>query len=226
MSLWRKKRGIVVGKIVVLLGVPGVGKGTQARMLQEKFNWPQISTGDILRRMAKSDTPLGREIRQTQAAGKLVSDEILADVVRARTSEEDCKDGYILDGYPRTLKQAEQIEKLAKEQKRDIVIVSLDLDHDLLLKRLTGRRTCSSCGEIYNVHFKPPKQEGVCDRDQGVLTQRADDKPEAIEKRLEEYHQKTADVVDHYTKSNRLISVDGSKELEEVFKELSRVVGA
>jgi adenylate kinase len=216
----------VAGKIVVLLGGPGVGKGTQARMLQEKFNWPQISTGDILRQMAKSDTPLGHEIRQTQAAGKLVSDEILADVVRARTSEEDCKGGYILDGYPRTLKQAEQLEQLAKEQNRDVVKVSLDVDHDLLLKRLTGRRTCSTCGEIYNVHFKPPRQEGVCDIDQGTLTQRADDRPEAIEKRLEEYHQKTADVVDHYTKKKELISVDGSKEPEEVFKDLSRAVGA
>ena len=150
-------------KIVVLLGAPGAGKGTQARMLQEKFGWPQISTGDILRAMAKSDTALGQQIRDTQAAGKLVSDEILSDVVRVRTSEKDCDHGYILDGYPRTLNQASQLEALAAEQNRSVVVVNVDVDHDVLMKRLTGRRTCSGCGEIYNVYFKPPKQDGICD---------------------------------------------------------------
>jgi adenylate kinase len=214
----------VAEKIVVLLGSPGAGKGTQARKLHEKFNWPQISTGDILRSMAKSDTPLGRQIRETQAAGKLVSDEILADVVRTRTAESDCRGGYILDGYPRTLKQTAQLDDLAREQNRDVIVVNVDLDHDILLKRLTGRSTCSNCGEIYNIFFKAPKQEGVCDICKGHLTQRADDQPAAIEKRLEEYHRNTAPLIDHYIESKQLITVDGAKDPEKVFEELCRIL--
>ncbi|MEW6731582.1 MAG: adenylate kinase [Acidobacteriota bacterium] len=214
------------GKIIVMLGAPGAGKGTQARMLMDKFGWPQISTGDILRSMAKRDNPLGQQIREVQAAGKLVSDEILADVVRTRTAEADCKQGYILDGYPRTLAQAEQLEKLAKEQARNIVVINVDVDHEILMQRLTGRRTCSGCGEIYNVYLKPTKQVDICDVCGKPLTQRADDQPEAIRKRLDEYHQKTAPLIDYYEKSKRLISVNGAQEPEQVFREICRIVGA
>jgi adenylate kinase len=217
---------VAEGKIVVLLGAPGAGKGTQARMLQEKFAWPQISTGDILRAMAKSDTPLGRQIRETQAAGKLVSDEILADVVRARTAEKDCAGGYILDGYPRTERQAKQLEELALQQKREIIVVSVDVDHDELMKRLTGRRTCSVCGEIYNIYFKAPKVQDECDLDGSQLTHRADDNPESIQKRLDEYRQKTAPLIDYYTRNGKLISLDGAKDPDKVFDELCRALGA
>jgi adenylate kinase len=194
-------------------------------MLQDKRGWPQISTGDILRAMAKSDTELGRQIRETQSAGRLVSDEILADVVRARTDQKDCGRGYILDGYPRTLKQAAQLETLSKEQDRCVVVVSVDVDHDVLLKRLTGRRTCTGCGEIYNVYFKAPNREGVCDLCGKQLAQRSDDRPEAIEKRLDEYHRNTAPLMEHYSGKGQLISVDGAKDPDEVFEELCRILG-
>lgn len=207
-----------------MLGAPGAGKGTQARRLQDKFRWPQISTGDILRAMAKSDTPLGLQIRETQAAGKLVSDEILAEVVAKRTAEKDCAGGFILDGYPRTLNQADQLEGLAKTQGRPVVVVNVDVDHDVLLKRLTGRRTCSGCGEIYNVYFKTTRQEGVCDNCGKALTQRSDDRPEAIEKRLEEYEKNTAPLIEYYKKSGRLITVDGTADPDKVFDTLARVV--
>jgi adenylate kinase len=216
------------GKIIVMLGAPGAGKGTQARQLQEKFNWPQISTGDILRGMAKADTPLGREIKEIQAAGKLVGDDILAEVVRKRTAEKDCQRGYILDGYPRTLKQADQLESMAKEQGRDIIVINVNVDHDILLKRLTGRRTCqrSGCGEIYNIHFKPPQTAGVCDKCSGELINRSDDRVEAIEKRLEEYHRSTAPLIDYYQRHGQIVMVDGTLEPENVFAALCHAVGS
>lgn len=211
-----------------MLGAPGAGKGTQARQLQDKYHLPQISTGDILRAMAKSENDLGRQIRETQSAGKLVSDDILAEVVSARTNENDCANGYILDGYPRTLNQAAQLENLAKNQHRNILVINVEVEHDLLMQRLTGRRTCSNknCGEIYNIYFKAPKSEGVCDLCTSALGHRSDDKPEAIEKRLDEYHKNTSPLIDHYKNSNCLVSVDGTKDPDEVFAELSKAVSA
>lgn len=216
------------GKIIVMLGAPGAGKGTQARQLQDKYSLPQISTGDILRAMAKSENDLGRQIRETQAAGKLVSDDILAEVVSARTNEADCSHGYILDGYPRTLNQAAQLEELAKKQERHILVINVEVEHDLLMKRLTGRRTCSGqgCGEIYNIYFKAPKSEGVCDLCGSALGHRSDDQPEAIKKRLDEYHKNTSPLIDHYKNSHCLVSVDGTKDPDEVFAELSKAVSA
>ncbi|KAF0190292.1 MAG: adenylate kinase [bacterium] len=157
-----------VSKIIVMLGPPGSGKGTQAKQLQEKFSIPQISTGDILRSIAKETTLLAQQIRETQASGKLVSDEILIQLVTERTEKEDCKNGFILDGYPRTLGQANQLEELAASQKREIKVINVDILDDLLLKRLTGRRSCPSCGEIYNIYFKPPSFDNLCDHKQEV----------------------------------------------------------
>lgn len=214
---------MVVGKIIVMLGAPGSGKGTQAKQLQNKFSIPQISTGDILRSIAKENTPLAEEIRQTQAAGKLVNDNILLEVVKNRTQKEDCKNGFILDGYPRTIVQAKQLENLANEQKREIKVINVDVLDDLLLKRLTGRRSCSSCGEIYNVYFKAPKTNGICDNCGSDLVHRSDDNPESIEKRLHEYHKNTSPLIDFYNKQNCLSVIDGTKSAGEVFEILSGV---
>src|SRR5689334_21808820 len=154
-----------MSKIIVMIGPPGAGKGTQSRLLSERYNYPQISTGDILREMAQAETPLGREIKATLAAGKLVSDEILAEVILARTSLPDCEEGYILDGYPRTINQANLLEDLAEKQGKDVFLVRVMVHEESLIKRLTGRWTCPKCGQIYNINFRAPKVAGICDLD-------------------------------------------------------------
>lgn len=207
-------------RILVLLGAPGVGKGTQARLLAEQTGFPQISTGDILREMAKADTPLGLQIRNTQAAGRLVSDEVLAEVIRTRTAQPDCDGGYILDGFPRTLNQARMLETLAREQNREIQVIKLNVHLSALMKRLTGRRTCPQCGEIYNVFLKPPKQDELCDRDQTPLAHRSDDREEAVLTRVTTYESATRPLTDHYEQSGRLIKIDADREVDEVFRDL------
>src|SRR5918998_1757796 len=181
-----------MSKIVVLMGAPGAGKGTQARLLQERTGLPQISTGDIFRELAKADTPLAREVGAVQAAGGLVSDELVIRVVRERTGREDCRGGYVLDGFPRTTAQAEMLETLAAEQGKQIHAILVDTPHDVLEKRMTGRRNCPVCNEIYNVYFRPPKADEVCDRHPEVrLNHRADDNAETVKSRLETYERQT-----------------------------------
>jgi len=214
---------VVVGKIIVMLGAPGSGKGTQAKQLEEKFSIPQISTGDILRAIAKENTSLGQQIRETQAAGKLVSDDILIEVVTERTRREDCKNGFIFDGYPRTLGQADQLEKLAASQEREIRVINVDILDDLLLKRLTGRRSCSFCGEIYNIYFKPPKSENSCDNCAKTLVHRSDDNLESIGKRLQEYHKNTAPLISYYEKRHCLSTIDGAQSPDKVFEVLCQI---
>jgi len=213
-----------MSKIIVIIGAPGAGKGTQSRLLSEKYGYPQISTGDILREMAQADTPLGRRIKKTMAAGKLVSDKILAEVIRTRTSQPDCSNGYILDGYPRTLSQAHLLEELASKQGKQVHLARVIVSEEALFKRLTGRRTCSRCGEIYNIYFRPPKVEGVCDMDGAPLTQRSDDNPESVSKRFEEYRQSTAPLIDYYHQSGRLIELDGELPVSEVFEKLCAAI--
>src|SRR3982750_3574890 len=145
-------------KIIVLIGAPGAGKGTQARLLQERRGLPQISTGDMFREMKTADTPLAREVQAVMASGKLISDDITFQIVRDRTSRDDCRNGYILDGYPRTATQAGQLEALAEQQGKEIQAIEVDVPDDELMKRLTGRRNCPVCNEIYNIYFKPPKK--------------------------------------------------------------------
>ncbi|HEX8097681.1 MAG TPA: nucleoside monophosphate kinase, partial [Pyrinomonadaceae bacterium] len=152
-----------MNKIVVLMGAPGAGKGTQARLLQERLGWPQISTGDMFRALMEERTPLAGEVRAIMEAGALVPDDLTIRVVRERTGREDCKHGYILDGFPRTPAQAAMLERLAVEQGKRIQAVLVDVPLDLLERRMTGRRNCPVCGEIYNVYFKPPKSDEVCD---------------------------------------------------------------
>ncbi|MCS6884564.1 MAG: adenylate kinase [Acidobacteriota bacterium] len=214
------------GKILVMVGAPGAGKGTQAKRLEKEFGIPQISTGDILRAMAKEDSPLGRQLHEIQSAGKLVSDEILFEVVRKRTAEPDCVGGYILDGYPRTLAQAEQLDRIAEEQGRKLLVLSIEVSDELLLQRLTGRRICCNCGAIFNVYLSPPVADGVCDFCGGSLVQRDDDKVEVIERRIQEYYENTAPLISRYSEAGLLYRIDGSKDPAAVFEELSKYVTA
>jgi len=209
-----------MSKIIVIIGAPGAGKGTQARLLSEKYGYPQISTGDILREMARADTPLGRNVKETMAAGRLVSDEILAEVICAGTSQPDCGNGYILDGFPRTLDQAHLLEELASEQGKQVRLVRIVVSEEVLFKRLTGRRACPICGEIYNIYFRPPKVDGVCDLDGAALTQRSDDNPESVSRRFEEYKRSTAPLIEYYRQSGRLIEINGELPVNVVFDKL------
>ncbi|MER3426624.1 MAG: adenylate kinase [Pyrinomonas sp.] len=214
-----------MAKIVVLMGAPGAGKGTQARLLQEKTGLPQISTGDMFRAIAQEESPLADEVRAVQAAGKLISDDLVIRIVRDRTSRPDCRHGYILDGFPRTIKQAEMLEGLAKEQGHDLVAILIDVPFDVLEKRMTGRRTCPVCGEIYNIYFKPPKADEVCDRHPEVkLTHRTDDVPEKVRVRLETYEQQTRPLLDYYAATGRLHRIDGTRAPEEIYRDVERVV--
>jgi adenylate kinase len=212
-------------KIIVLMGAPGAGKGTQARLLHERLNLPQISTGDIFRALKNEHTPLAEEVRAIMKSGQLVPDELTISLVRERTSQPDCKAGFVLDGFPRTPKQAEMLEQLAAEQGKRIVAIEISVPTDLLLKRITGRRSCPICGEIYNIHFKPPKHDNVCDRHPDVqLQQRADDNPETVLARLATYEEQTLPLLDYYARANLLHIVDGRGDPESIHKEIVDIV--
>jgi adenylate kinase len=213
-----------MSKIIVMIGPPGAGKGTQARLLSEQYGYPQISTGDILREMAQAETALGSTIKTTLASGKLVSDEILAAVINARTANVDCTTGYILDGFPRTLDQAHLLEELAEKQNKDVLLVRVVVPEEVLLKRLTGRRICKQCGEIYNLYFRPPQREGLCDLDGQALTQRSDDNAESVTQRLIEYRTSTAPLIDYYRQSGRLVEIDGETPVNELFAKLRHLI--
>lgn len=214
-----------MNKIIVLIGAPGAGKGTQARLLQERRGIPQISTGDIFREMKKSDTPLAREIQAIMASGNLISDELTYRVVRDRTSRADCAGTYILDGYPRTAVQAEQLEELAKEQGKEIQAIEVDVNRDELLKRLTGRRNCPVCNEIYNIYTKPPKQDEVCDfHPDAKLNHRADDTEETVKTRLATYDELTKPLLAYYERTGRLQKINGEGDLEEIYRQLETLI--
>jgi adenylate kinase len=214
-----------MSKIIVLIGAPGAGKGTQARLLDERKGIPQISTGDLFREMKKSDTPLAREVQATMASGKLISDELTLEIVKDRTSREDTKGTYLLDGYPRTAVQAAQLEALAKEQGKEIQAIEVDVPRDELMKRLTGRRSCPVCGEIYNIYSKPPKNDNVCDfHPDTPLTHRADDNEESVATRQATYDELTEPLLDYYEKSGRLKKVSGEGSLEEIYSELEKLI--
>ena len=212
-------------KIIVLIGAPGAGKGTQARLLQERRGIPQISTGDMFREMKTLDTPLAREVQEIMASGKLISDDVTYKIVRERTSRDDCRDGYILDGYPRTAIQAKQLEELAREQGFEIQAIEIDVPREELMRRLTGRRSCSVCGEIYNIYSKPPKSDNVCDlHTETELTHRADDNEESVATRLSTYDELTRPLIDYYDRSGRLTKIDGTGGLEQIYEELEKLV--
>jgi adenylate kinase len=212
-------------KIIVLIGAPGAGKGTQARLLDERRDIPQISTGDMFREMKTLQTPLAREVQEIMASGKLISDDITYRIVRERTSQPDCSGTYVLDGYPRTAVQAQQLEELAAEQGKTVQAIEVDVPRDELLKRLTGRRSCPVCGEIYNIYSKPPKAEGRCDlHPEAELTHRADDTEEKVTVRLETYDEQTKPLLEYYSGSGRLIKVDGTGDIEDIYKSVDALV--
>lgn len=212
-------------KIIVLIGAPGAGKGTQARLLQERRAIPQISTGDMFREMKTLDTPLAREVQAVMASGKLISDEITYRMVRERTTRIDCEGTYVLDGYPRTAVQAEQLEELAEEQGKEIQAIEIDVPRDELLKRLTGRRSCPVCGEIYNVYSKPPVRDDVCDlHPDRKLEHRADDSEDKVKVRLDTYDELTKPLLEYYERSGRLQKVDGTGEIEDIYRDLNELI--
>ena len=212
-------------KIIVLIGAPGAGKGTQARLLQERKGIPQISTGDMFREMRSLDTSLAKEIQAIMASGNLVPDGPTYQMVRERTSRPDTAGTYVLDGYPRTAVQAEQLEELAEEQGKEIKAIEVDVPRDELFKRLTGRRSCPVCGEIFNIYSKPPKTEGFCDiHPDAGLVHRADDNDDSVKTRLETYEVNTRPLLEYYEKSGRLAKIDGTGEVEDIYDELVKLV--
>lgn len=212
-------------KIIVLIGAPGAGKGTQARLLQERRGIPQISTGDMFREMKTLNTPLAREVQDIMASGKLVSDDVTYRIVRERASRPDLNGTYVLDGYPRTAVQARQLEDLAGEQGREIRAIEVDVPQDELFRRLTGRRTCPVCGEIYNIYSKLPKSDNVCDLHPDTqLSHRSDDNEESVRTRLETYEANTAPLLDYYSRTGRLKKIDGTGDVEEIYQELEKLV--
>ncbi|HUF02895.1 MAG TPA: adenylate kinase [Aridibacter sp.] len=216
-----------MSKIIVLIGAPGVGKGTQARLLEARLGIPQISTGDMFREMKSSDTPLAREVQEIMASGKLVPDALTYEMVRERTARPDCHGTFTLDGFPRTAVQAEMLESLSEELGKPVVAILVDVPTEVLEKRLTGRRSCPVCGEIYNVYFKPPKKEGFCDlHPEAELVQRSDDTEEKVSVRLETYEENTKPLLDYYRNSGRLETVDGSRDSEKIYKELESLIGS
>jgi len=214
-----------MAKIIVLMGAPGAGKGTQARLLQERLHLPQISTGDIFRALKNAQTPLAQEVRDIMTRGQLVPDELTIRLVKERTAQDDCRNGYILDGFPRTPAQARSLGQLAAEQAMDIIPVLIDVPHELLEKRMTGRRNCPVCNEIYNLYFKPPRNDNVCDlHPEAQLVQRADDNAETVRARLATYDEQTRPLIDYYKAAGVLQSVDGTREPEEIYRELEQIV--
>ena len=212
-------------KIIVLMGAPGAGKGTQARLLEERLHLPQISTGDMFRALKEQNTPLAEEVRELMQAGRLVPDDVTIRVVRERTSRDDCRGGYILDGFPRTPAQATMLDELAVEQGKKIRPIDIEVPRAWLEKRMTGRRNCPVCGEIYNIYFKPPKVDNVCDRHpEAQLIHRADDNPETVTARLATYEEQTRPLLDYYRSRNLLQTVDGTRDPEEIYGDIEEVV--
>jgi len=210
---------------LILLGPPGSGKGTQAKKIVERYHIPQISTGDILRAAVKEQTPLGKEAKAYMDQGKLVPDEVVIGIVRDRLKAADCKNGFILDGFPRTVPQAEALAATLQTMNRTIdYVVSIDVNNEELLKRLTGRRTCRGCGAMYHLIFDPPRKEGVCDRCGGELYQRDDDKEETIKERLRVYDAQTAPLIAYYRDKGSLRTIDGVGAMEQIFQAIVKVV--
>jgi adenylate kinase len=214
-----------MAKIIVLMGAPGAGKGTQARLLHERLNLPQISTGDMFRALKEAQTPLAAEVRELMAAGQLVPDDVTIRVVEERTGRDDCRDGYILDGFPRTPAQAAMLDKLAVEQDKEIQAIKIAMPRELLAKRMIGRRNCPVCGEIYNIYFKPPKNDNVCDfHPETQLNHRADDNAGTVEARLATYEKQTRPLIDYYKAANLLHIVDGTREPEVIYADILKIV--
>lgn len=202
---------------IILMGLPGAGKGTQASEIVKKFPIPHISTGDMFRKAIKDETELGKEAKSYMDRGELVPDEVTVGIVKERLSEDDAKKGFLLDGFPRTPEQAEALSKIMTELGRKIdAVINIEVPEEELMNRLTGRRVCEVCGTTYHLVFNPPKVDGVCDLDGGKLYQREDDNPETVAKRLEVNVKQSKPILEYYDKEGVLKNVDGSKDIQEV----------
>ena len=210
---------------IVLIGAPGGGKGTQAKLLIEKYGIPQVSTGDLLREAVAAGTPLGMQAKAAMDAGQLVSDDIVLGMIKERLSKPDAQKGFILDGFPRNIPQAEALDELLDEMGKPLqTSLLIDVEFDILMQRLTGRRTCSSCGQMFNVYTNPPRVEGVCDKCGGQVTQRSDDNEATISNRLRVYEAQTAPLVDYYRAQGKLRSVKGTGEIDDIFTSIVQVL--
>jgi adenylate kinase len=210
---------------LILLGPPGAGKGTQAKMIAQAYHLPHISTGDMFRETAASKSELGTKLQSFMSQGKLVPDDVVIEVVKTRLSKPDCDKGFLLDGFPRTVKQAEALDALLAEKNRKIdAVLNIDLDDAEIVKRLSSRRVCISCGASYNLITQPPKAAGVCDSCKGQVIQRSDDNAETIKNRLTVYHGQTSPLIEYYQRAGVLQKVDGSKSVDEVFKSLRAII--
>jgi adenylate kinase len=210
---------------IILLGPPGAGKGTQAKMLVETYDIPQISTGDILRGAVKEGTELGKEAKGYMDAGKLVPDSVVIGIVEHRLQLPDCEKGYMLDGFPRTVPQAAALDEMLTNLSSEIDhVVSIEVDNEELIERLTGRRTCRECGAGFHVMFDPPEQEGVCDSCGGELYQRDDDNVETVTSRLDVYQAQTLPLIDYYQQQGKVRPIDGVGEIKEIFGRVTQVL--
>ncbi|NOY14057.1 MAG: adenylate kinase [Deltaproteobacteria bacterium] len=212
---------------LILLGPPGAGKGTQAAMLVEQFGIPQISTGDMLRAAVREKSTMGLKAKECMDAGALVPDEVVVGIVRERLQQEDCRAGFILDGFPRTVPQADALKKVLAELGKELdSVISLEVDTDALVERLTGRRTCGVCGKGYHLRFDPPREDGLCRECGGVLIQRDDDQEATIRTRMDVYHEQTVPLEDYYRQQGLLCRVDGMQEIATVHQRIVSVLQA
>lgn len=206
---------------IIMMGPPGAGKGTQAKQIAEKFNVLQISTGDIFRTAIKQQTPLGKKVKEYLDNGLLVPDETVTDIVSERLKQPDCKDGFVLDGFPRTIPQAEMLDEFLKNEGINIdAVINIDVPEAELIERFTGRRVCESCGATFHIKYSPSEKEGICDKCQGKLIIRSDDNVETVKNRLKAYRDDTSPLIDFYKQQNILIQVDGAKNITEVFADI------
>lgn len=211
---------------IIMLGAPGAGKGTQAKKIAAKYGVPQISTGDIFRANIKNNTELGKKAKGYMDQGLLVPDELTLDLVMDRIAQDDAKNGYILDGFPRTIPQAEALTEALKAKGEDIdYAINVEVPDEVIVNRMAGRRACISCGGTYHIQFNPTKTEGICDNCGGKLVLRYDDTPETVKKRLEIYHDQTKPLIDYYTKTGKVVVVDGTMDMAEVFAAIVKNLG-
>jgi len=211
---------------IIMLGAPGAGKGTQAKRIAEKYGIPHVSTGDIFRANLKEGTELGLKAKVYMDQGGLVPDEITIGMLMDRIHQADCKNGYVLDGFPRTIPQAESLTKVLAENGENVdYAIDVDVPDENIINRMSGRRGCPKCGEGYHTVFHAPKKEGICDVCGSALTQRADDQPETVKKRLTVYHEQTQPLIQYYTKAGILKSVDGTQDMKKVFDDIVAILG-